>query len=236
MNTHWIQSKYHISAFGETGAGKTVLANQIFGSEGNDRIGICLNVQEKGYIRGKEIRVSSPDQLIQELANGIQEGVENFNVIPYTDTGTDELAAISDFVFPMAKSGVRFLIVADEAHEIARSGEKGTPLHRLHKKGRDPGEGDGGIKMVTLTQSPASLDNDVLRQSKYHVWVGEPNKMEKEYLNTFDFPTETVMDLNTKDQCMFEESGGEEISHCFTVVKNGEVYTGPHLANPKFAE
>jgi len=236
MSNEWIKSKYHAGIFGETGAGKTVLANHIYGSPHYERVCFFLNVQEKGYIRGLEIQASNPKGMLEKIKRGLDNGRSRFNIIPASENGVDELKVLTPLMFKMAKGGAKIAVFVDECQDIAPSNQKGTVLHKIHKKGREPGTEGGGIKSFALTQSPASVDNDILRQSKYHVWVGEPNKMEKSYLNSFDFPTQRVRDLNTSDGCMFEESGGEVISHCYTVVKNGEVMTGPHLAKEKYSK
>lgn len=236
MGDEWIKSIYHAAIFGETGAGKTVLANQLHAKGASvGRISFFLNTQEKGYVRGKRIE-GGPQEILKGVIDGIKDGTTTFNLVPSSESGAEELQSLSSFLFKLAKDGSRILLTVDEAHDIAKTGTKSSVLHTLHKKGRDPGEGPGGIKMLSLTQSPASLDNDVIRQSKYHVWVGEPNLQEKEYLTSFNFPYEDVMEMNTQDGCMFEESGGEVISHCYTVVKGGKVYDGPKLADPSFAE
>lgn len=194
----WIQSEYHVSISGQTGAGKTYLANKIHKSVGGsqNRLSVFLNTQHEQYVYGYTVR--SVGQIQQRLSEGTPRYGLCFNYLPGSTSGEREHEQLVQLLL---ENETPALLVTDEAHEIAGTNDSSTSLHRAVKRGRR-----WSLKNLVLSQRPSAVSNDVLTQCRYHAWVGRPAEFEKQYLESYGFPYQQMT-----------ERGDHEI----TVVEGG---------------
>lgn len=182
--TGWINSDHHVSISGQTGAGKTYLANELHKSVGQSkqRLSIFLNTQHEAYVYG--YRVRSVGQIQHRLNEGTPQKGLAFNFLPGTTSGEKEHAQLTQMLL---ENETPAMLVTDEAHEIAGQHDTDTSLHRAVKRGRR-----WGVKNLVVSQRPSAVSNDVLTQCRYHAWVGRPAEFEKQYLESYGFPYEAM--------------------------------------------
>lgn len=225
----FVNSPFHMTIVGRTGRGKTVVANQI--SAVTDRLSVFFNSQSKGYVRGQAIRYRG-SQDNSRLRSAIQNGASILNVKPVTDDGTRELDALTEWMWPLAEGDVRFSLFVDEAQDIDPD-----LLVRLHKRGRDPGAGAGGIKMHSISQRFTTIPKSARTETTYTVLVGVPDSGDQTMLESQkDVPFEQVQSLHAEDRWMDTVEGGETVSRAFSVVKDGRIVFGPTMAAQKYAD
>jgi hypothetical protein len=225
----FIISQFHGLILGPTGTGKTVVANAL--AAASDHLRVFLNTQDKGYIRGQRIEYTGA-QDNKKLASAVQGGATMLNVVPTTTDGTTELEALRDWMWPLAEGDVQFTLYLDEAQDIDPD-----LVGRLHKRGRDPGHGSGGIKVFSISQRFVSIPKQARTESKYVVLVGRPDHGDSDALeNEKAVPFEDVHRAHSQEGYLRTTEAGETVSHAFSVVKDGEIVFGPTMAAPRYAD
>lgn len=202
MSREWIEGEHHVSISGQTGAGKTHLANEIHKSLGKSkqRLSIFLNTQHERYIHGYKCR--SVRDIKKRLKQGVGRYGLCFNYLPASTTGEREHAEITKWIMG---SDTPVLLVTDEAHEIAPQGADSSTLHRSTKRGRRY-----QVKNLVVSQRPSSVSKDVLTQCRYHCWLGKPSAYELDYLKARGFPVEQMKSANKHEITVV--SGGETVA------------------------
>lgn len=225
----FLNSPFHATIVAKTGRGKTVVANAI--ASATKRIAVVLNTQAKGYIRGQRIRYSGP-QDDGKVNSAIRRGARMLNIIPETDDGTRELHGLKDLFWPLAEGDVDVSFYVDEAQDIDPD-----LLVRLHKRGRDPGPGEGGIKMHSISQRFTSIPKSARTETTYTILVGVPDDGDESMLKSQkSVPFDQICGLHSRAKWLREVKGGEYVSHAFSVVKDGEIVFGPTMAAPRYAD
>jgi len=229
----WIQSEFALFAIGKTGRGKTVFGNAVHAA--SDRLSVFWNAQDKGYVRGKRVQYrGSADH--QKLASAVRGGAERLNVVP-TEDSPEVLSDLVDWLWHLASNGVRIHVVVDESHDYAPTGSKGTPVHRLAKRGRSPGSGDGGIKTTLLSQRFVALERGARTEAEYLAVVGIPDGEDWDQLEKkARIDLEELEQRHSQEKFLFTVDGGETVSRAFSVYQNGERIAGPSIVASKYAD
>lgn len=162
----------NIVIFGGTQQGKTVLANEIYAK--SKRFGVFWNPDGEDFVSGWKV------QSFDEIIRGIKYGYRKFSFeMPWYSLNDDD--KYDQLVMNLLLSGEEhnfgWVFVTDEAHDIAREGKKGTPLHLASKRGLKR-----GVQNVVLTQDPATLSNSVIRQCDILAWVGPMSPQDVTYM------------------------------------------------------
>lgn len=229
----FIGSEYHGIVAGETGAGKTVVCNAIH-TNIVDRISFFFNTQWKGYIAGETIEYAG-EQDNQKIAAALARGATKFDIRPHSVDPEEEHEALTDALFQLAREGIKLACFNDEVHEYGAT--KGSSVHRLHKRGRDPGEGPGGIKTVSISQRYVSHEKSTRSEAMYFIQVGRPATQDRDALEEErEYQFDTVAERHSKEQFIMRDDSGETVSRAFSVDKNGELVYGPEVAHERYAE
>jgi len=227
----FIASEYHAVVGGETGAGKTVACNAMHANV--PRISIFFNTQWKGYIRGETIEYSG-EQDNHKIAGAIDAGATRLDVRPQSVDPEEEHEALTTALFELARAGYQLACFNDEVHEYGNT--KGSSVHKLHKRGRDPGDGPGGIKTVSISQRYLSHEKSCRSEAMYYLQVGRPAKQDQDALeNERAYQFDTVTERHSRDQFIMRDDSGETVSRAFSVDKNGELVYGPEVAHERYA-
>lgn len=169
----------HVIFGGESGAGKTHTANWVHAYT-SERISIFFNSAHVDYINGKKVRT------VRELGNKIAEGYRKFNFFPPIGVDEEQIyEELTYFLFRLGQKGHKLQLITDEIHEFA--GHKESAASLQWRKGRNY-----NIKNIGLTQEYRTVSHSVLTQSKWHVWVGQPNMMESQYFEKYNLPYEQL--------------------------------------------
>lgn len=228
----WVKSEFSFFAFAKTGRGKTVTANAIHA--GTDRLSIFWNCQRKPYIRGKTVHYSgSSDD--GKLAEIVRSGADKIDVQP-TNDDPETLAALVDWCWPLASSGVRLMLTVDEAVDYAPNGSKGTPVHRLMKRGREPGDSEGGIKGGLISQRYSEVEKSARSEAEYLIIVGIPDKGDWDRLEKVGIDMAELENRHSQDKFIATVDGGESVSRAVSVYRGGERIQGPMLTASRYAE
>lgn len=231
-NEGFMRSPYHGIITGQTGAGKTVVANALHAA--SDRPSVFFNTQHKGYVRGETIDYGgSVDD--SKIRDAFARGATRLDVRPRSIDGADEHEDLTDLAFRLAKGGVKLTIVNDEVHEYGA--QKNSSVHRLHKRGRSPGDQGGAIKVWSISQRYTSVERSCRTECEYLVQVGLPSPADRELLDEERaFPFDLVHESHDQQQYKHEVEGGEFVSRAFSVERNGGVVYGPKVADAKYAQ
>lgn len=169
----------HTIVGGESGAGKTHLVNWVHSTD-HDRLSVFYNSAHVRDIGGQKV------QSITELAAHLKRGFRKFNYMPPIGVDEDEMySQLSRFLLKLGHGGTDIRLITDEIHEFAS--HKDDPAGILWRKGRNY-----NIKNIGITQEYRTVCHSVLTQSKWHCWVGQPNAMERRYMEKYNLPFEQL--------------------------------------------
>lgn len=183
---------------GATRGGKTVTANHQHAEFSG--LSIFFNSEEESNIVG--FRVRSPKELLEGIKRVGWNGT--FDYVPRAQTGDglqDELNALQPLLFRLADMKNRdhpMQIVVDECQDYAPQGGAENGLHVLVRKGLKR-----NIKVVLLSQDPATVSKTVIRQCYYKVWCGGFDPYYQPYFDTYKLPTELIKSLSQGEYAVF---------------------------------
>lgn len=229
----FLGSEYHCVVAGETGAGKTVVCNALHTGI-RDRLSVFFNTQHKGYVRGETIDYRGAEDN-DKIARALDQGATKLDIRPRSVVPDEEHEDLTDLLFRLAKEGVRMAVFNDEVHEYGN--QKGSSVHRMHQRGRDPGEGPGGMKVFSISQRYVNHETSARSECKYFLQVGLPASQDRDALeDERSYPFDMVADSHDNQRFIDTVEGGETVSRAFSVEKNGEIIFGPKRVPAKYAE
>lgn len=183
--TSWATNNKHVFVTGDTGAGKSCLCSQIHGQSSRHSIywePIASNDHEG-------VDVST----VEELAAAWKQGKRKVVFRPHYDEeeAREQFEQVVGLLFRLAEKtpNTEYQIITDECHQVAPKGSTGSPLVRLVKEGRNY-----GIKSVGASQEPQLVAHSVLRQSRRHIYMGQPNQYHSDYLENYNIPEDVLME------------------------------------------
>lgn len=207
MEWDWTHDWRHIWVSGDTGAGKTTVAKQL--AMESDRVTIFW--QPISAVDLPMPDAKSPGDIISLFRDGHR--TIAFRPSWDEEEAVEQFEELVNLVFRLAEHTERmdWQVIVDECHQVAPKGDRSNPLVRLVKEGRNY-----DIKTVSLSQEPQLVSHSVLRQSRRHLWGGQPNAFAEDYFKTFHVPTDelrengehtfTVMNENMEVIGRFEAS------------------------------
>lgn len=188
----------HVFIAGATRGGKTVTANEMHALWSG--LSIFFNSEEEPNVAG--FRVRSPRELLEGIKRVGWDGT--FDYVPNARTREglqDELDALQTLLFRMADMKSRnfpIQLVVDECQDYAPQGGAENGFHVLVRKGLKR-----GIKVVALSQDPATVSKTVIRQCYYKVWVGGYDPYYTPYFDRYKLPVDEIQGLPQGDYVVF---------------------------------
>jgi len=228
-----IKSQFHGTIGGETGSGKSVLGNAIHAAV-RDRLSFFFNSQCKPYVWGETVHYRGAEDNDQ-IRDALARGVTKLDIQPESLVPDDEHEDLTELLFDLASSGVSSVVINDEAHEFGSS--KGSSVHRLHKRGREFGEGDGQIKSWSISQRYIGNEKSSRSEGKYYAQVGLPKPADEEFLrDERSFPFDAIRESHQQERFIDTTEGGETVSRAFSVTKDSEIVFGPRRVDARYAD
>ena len=174
--------------YGPTGGGKTTLLRNLVKAWPCGPT-VFFNVDEEPEM-GRVVQVERDDdaarrEAIREVHRLTSEGVKHidFRIPTMKTTGEEEHTSLVRYLKNLGDElrkgplDTKVLFVTDEAHEVEESAELAAKRFRKRQ-----------IKPVVATQEVQSMDRRVININRYHVWMSQPSRMERQHLKGCGFP------------------------------------------------
>lgn len=176
--------KKHVSIIGRTDTGKTTFAKKLH--EHTDKTSIFFNTQDEDVVGHRTKKWDKNLLAEHRKINFIPDENEEIGSIQLNEIYYDLRHITEDLNDRSRKT--RFIVFVDESHEYAPNGAKGTPLHKIFKRGHRY-----GIRGISMTQRPAELDKGIVTQANFHV-IFDVDDFESSYFKTKNIPIHLVQD------------------------------------------